>query len=144
MIRVIIDTNIHISGFGFGGKIAQIISYCYSCDDIEVYLSKDLFLEINQKFLGGRLKKIKKEMFSLEKVNEYLDTLENQSIFLEPTNNFDICRDPDDDMILDLAFVAKADFIITGDEDLLTLNSFKTTKIIKPSEFMKIIERNVF
>ncbi len=140
MIKIIIDTNIHISGFGFGGKIGQLIGYCYASDEIEVYLSNNLFLEIKQKFLGGRLEKIKKTGFSIEKVNEYLETLENQSIFLEATTHFEICRDPNDNMILDLAFVAKADFIITGDEDLLTLNPFKATRIIKPSEYLKIID----
>ena len=140
MIRIVIDTNIHISGFGFGGKIAQLIGYCYASDEIEVYLSNNLILEIKQKFLGGRLEKIKKDGFSIEKVNEYLETLEIRSIFMETTTHFKICRDPNDNMILDLAFASKADFIITGDEDLLTLNPFKATRIVKPSEFMKIID----
>jgi predicted nucleic acid-binding protein len=33
MTKVIIDTNIHISGFGFGGNAAKLISYCYGSDN---------------------------------------------------------------------------------------------------------------
>ena len=42
-------------------------------------------------------------------------------------------------MILELAVDGKADFIITGDHDLLELNPFRSIKIVKPAEFLKIV-----
>jgi uncharacterized protein len=140
MTKVIIDTNIHISGFGFGGNAAKIISYCYSFNNFQVFLSTQLFEEIKSKFLDGRLEKIKKDKFDLKKANEFIDNILESSIFIEPIAVFDICRDPKDNMILDLAFEIQADYIITGDEDLLTLNIFEKTKIVKPSEFIEAIE----
>lgn len=46
-----------------------------------------------------------------------------------------VCRDPDDDPILACAQEAVADYIVTGDEDLLVLKSYEGTGIISPREF---------
>jgi len=46
-----------------------------------------------------------------------------------------ICRDPNDDMIIACAIDAAADYIVTGDEDLLTLKRYKDIVIINPRNF---------
>jgi len=46
-----------------------------------------------------------------------------------------VCRDPDDDFILSGALAAGADCLVTGDEDLLVLEEYKSIRILKPSEF---------
>jgi len=46
------------------------------------------------------------------------------------------CRDPNDDMFLECAVRAKADFLIAGDKDLLVLGSYKGTRIITPAEYV--------
>jgi uncharacterized protein len=135
-MKVIIDTNIHISAFGFGGNVAKLVDYCYSSEECLVFLSQEIFDVIKTKFLNGRLKKIKKEGFDQEKAKEYIENIFKSSLFATPLKSFEICRDPKDNMILDLAFEVKADFIITGDEDLLILKDFDGTKILKPSQFL--------
>jgi uncharacterized protein len=104
-----------------------------------VFLSTQLFDEIKSKFLDGRLEKIKKDKFDHEKASEYIENILKSSVFIQPITLFDICRDPKDNMILDLAYEITADYIITGDEDLLILNPFEGIKIVKPGEFMEII-----
>jgi uncharacterized protein len=47
------------------------------------------------------------------------------------------CRDPDDDMILATGLSARADCIITGDNDLLDLKQHEGIPIIKPAEFWR-------
>jgi predicted nucleic acid-binding protein len=44
-------------------------------------------------------------------------------------------RDPKDNFLLDLIDVSGADYLITGDKDLLSLNPFKTAKILTPADF---------
>ncbi len=53
------------------------------------------------------------------------------------TSKVQVCRDPKDDHLLALALDAKADFIITRDEDLLVLKNFKGVAIITPAEFLR-------
>ncbi len=47
----------------------------------------------------------------------------------------DVCRDKDDNHVLQLAGFMKADFIITGDKDLLVLNRYQSTSIVTPRAF---------
>lgn len=47
-----------------------------------------------------------------------------------------LCRDPKDNMYLELALSGKADCIVTGDNDLLVLDPFRNIRIITPKEFL--------
>lgn len=47
------------------------------------------------------------------------------------------CRDPKDDKFLSLAVAGQADVIVTGDEDMLTLNPFRGVAILTPQEFIE-------
>jgi len=47
------------------------------------------------------------------------------------------CRDPTDDKFLELAVNGRADLIVTGDADLLTLNPFRSIPIIPPAVFVQ-------
>ena len=55
------------------------------------------------------------------------------------TNNIQICRDPDDDKFLSCAVAGKCYFIVSGDNDLLTLKTYEGVQIVTVSEFMSII-----
>ena len=56
-------------------------------------------------------------------------------VFPQITINL-IKDDPDDNAILECAFTAEVEYIVTGDSHLLTLESFKGIKILSPSEFL--------
>ena len=48
-----------------------------------------------------------------------------------------VCRDPNDDMFLECAALAKADLLVAGDKDLLILGTYKGTRIVTPSEYLR-------
>jgi predicted nucleic acid-binding protein len=49
------------------------------------------------------------------------------------------CRDPKDNKFLELAIDGNADYIITGDPDLLILHSYRGISIVTPSQFLSIL-----
>lgn len=49
------------------------------------------------------------------------------------------CRDPKDNKFLELALNGRADVIVSGDHDLLTLNPFREIPIVKPATFVRIV-----
>lgn len=51
-----------------------------------------------------------------------------------------VCRDPDDDQVLALALAAKADLIVSGDNDLLSLGSFEHIPILAPAQALGLVE----
>ena len=54
---------------------------------------------------------------------------------IEITATFNVCRDPKDDKLLDLAICGDASFLVTGDKDLLVLSPFHGVEIVTPREF---------
>ena len=48
-----------------------------------------------------------------------------------------MCRDPHDDKFLELAVAGCADYLITGDADLLVMERFRTTAILAPAAFLE-------
>ena len=48
-----------------------------------------------------------------------------------------VCRDPDDDAVLALAIAAQADFVVSGDDDLLSLASFEGIPILTPAQALE-------
>jgi len=55
------------------------------------------------------------------------------------TAEITICRDPADNKFLDLAMQGGAKYIVTGDDDLLTLHPFQSIHILSPARFLEII-----
>ncbi|MBI2814789.1 MAG: putative toxin-antitoxin system toxin component, PIN family [Opitutae bacterium] len=51
-----------------------------------------------------------------------------------------VSRNPDDDMVLATAIAAKADVLITGDDDLLCLKSHRGIRILSPRQFLELLD----
>ena len=58
-------------------------------------------------------------------------------VLIQITSNILICRDPDDNFLLNLAIDGNADYLITGDKGLLILEKINNTKIITIADFNK-------
>ena len=52
-----------------------------------------------------------------------------------------VCRDPDDDKLLEVAVIGRADCLVTGDQDLLILNPFQGIPILTPAGFLAILSQ---
>lgn len=126
--RVVVDTNVFISAFIWGGNPAKIINL-WKQEMIELIISPFLFSEIILVF--ERFEFPQKDLELLQQILE-----EKSSKFL-PKRKTKICRDKKDNQVLDLCLSGKADFLITGDKDLLELKQFRQTKIIKPRDFLE-------
>ncbi|SMD34872.1 hypothetical protein SAMN04488029_2224 [Reichenbachiella faecimaris] len=123
-IRLIIDSNLWI-GFIISNNLNKLDSYIYS-NNTRIIFSAALVRELRRTGTKPKLQKYF-ERYSidliLQKFDKYID-------FHEVISKVNVCRDPNDDFLLALAKDAKADFLITGDKDLLTLKVFEKTKIV--------------
>ncbi len=137
MAKVVIDANVIISA-AFGGKPLEAV--VLAMGEHEVYVSTDIIRELEGVF--ERLdKKLTQEQlaFIREKFRELLGMAKCYSISSPVT----LSRDAKDDHYLSLCKEAGADFLITGDNDLLTIspkslqrNGIKC-RIITPQEFIE-------
>jgi uncharacterized protein len=78
-----------------------------------------------------------KRFFSLSDIEDLLETIEEYAEFVTVQTRIEVCRDPKDNFLLSLSIDGNADFLITGDKDLLTLTNFGETTITTISEFIK-------
>ncbi len=63
---------------------------------------------------------------------------------VSPVERVDVCRDPKDNMFLEAALTAEADGIVSGDEDLLVLDTFRSIPVIGLATFLQMIDHFEF
>jgi putative PIN family toxin of toxin-antitoxin system len=74
-------------------------------------------------------------------VYKLLQLIEEVAIMVKLDQVPPISRDPKDDMFLACAAVSDSDYLVSGDSDLLDLLTHGRTKIIRPAEFLSILEQ---
>ncbi|MFP4620886.1 MAG: putative toxin-antitoxin system toxin component, PIN family [Bacteroidales bacterium] len=67
----------------------------------------------------------------------FINRIMRKAIFVEVNHKINECRDPKDNKFLELALSGNADCIISGDEDLLILNPFRSIPILTANEFLE-------
>ena len=73
---------------------------------------------------------------SLSEITVFLAELARVVELVAITQRITLCRDPRDDKFLELAIAGRADFLVTGDVDLLTLDPFHGTAIMDPATYL--------
>ena len=132
-IKVIIDTNLWISFLI--GKQLKSLKYLLVEQTIQLILSEQLLQEIALVTQRPKLQKY----FPKSKVNELIDFLKIIGLLIDIKSEISLCRDKKDNYLLALAKDSKADFLITGDKDLLVLQQFELTKIVTYQQFFQEI-----
>ena len=128
--KVVLDTNVLISGILFGGNPRQIFELVIQ-GKIDAYISPAIFTEFREVLVRPKFGITHEKCFLIAKEIEYLFCL----VF--PQTRVDLIKDdPDDNIILECALAADVEYIITGDSHLLTLKSFEKIKIISPAMFI--------
>ncbi len=127
-MRIVIDTNVLISGVFFGGYprkilsavVNQRITACATTVIINEYE------EIVQEMINRKQGHINREILS-----PLIKTME----IIEPVTHVEICRDPDDNKFLECAKDSHALYIVSGDKDLLIIEQFGNIQIITAKDF---------
>lgn len=78
-----------------------------------------------------------RRFFSTTDIEELLETIDEYADFVKVQTQIEICRDPKDNFLLSLWVDGKADYLLTGDKDLLELTKFGETTIIIISDFLQ-------
>lgn len=134
-IRIIVDTNLWISFIiskNFSGLDTLITS-----GKVTILFSRELIEELAVTIKKPKLKKY----FHENALTEMLAVFEPYSELVTVTSTLKMCRDPKDNFLLELAKDGLADFLLTGDNDLLEIKNVGKTAIVKMAEF--ILQNNI-
>jgi putative PIN family toxin of toxin-antitoxin system len=130
-MQVVFDTNVLVSALLFEDSVpAQ--AFFLALNKGEILISTALTKEIHEVIYRP---KFEKYITNTEREDFILSLVENSEL-VEVTESIDVCRDPKDNMILELAVSGNAKTIVTGDSDLLILNPFRSIEIVVAQEFL--------
>lgn len=130
-LKIVIDTNVFVSallGNPTCKEIAELLkqkSFVYLTsfellDELTKTLQKPKFINLNQ-----------------DETNKFLRLIRKRAKIIFSDESITLCRDLKDNIVLECALAGKANFIVTGDKDLLALKKLKNISIITPKKFIK-------
>ncbi len=133
--KVVLDTNVWLSGLFWEGEASKIIELAEK-GKIKVLISEEIINEIVK--VIQRESKFKKFIGELdEKIKDVIRTVLSISNLISIRNKINVVKeDPSDNTILETALDGKADYLITYDKHLLNIKEFGKIKIIQPNEFL--------
>jgi len=126
--RVVLDTNVIVSGLGWRGAPAAILD-AVSEDRLVLVTSAPLLAELRRVLEYPRLAKVIKGGAQLA------DLVAASGVVVAPNRVLTVVNDEDDNRVLEAAVEGATDYIVSGDTDLLDLGSFQGIPIIAPGEF---------
>ena len=132
--RIILDTNLWIS-FLISKKLSQI-DRLIDNKEITLIFSDELIKEFIDVVSRPKFEKY----FSKNDIKQILGYFDSYGILINVTSDVEICRDQKDNFLLNISIDSNTDYLITGDNDLLTLKTIGQTRIINFSEFINIIK----
>lgn len=130
-LRLVIDTNLWIS-FIISKKLNLLEPILFD-ENTRILFSSELVEELQATITKPKLKKY----FSENALEEMLTVFDPYIDFITVKSTVSICRDPNDNFLLALAKDGKANYLLTGDSDLLDIGKYKKTIIIKISQFLE-------
>lgn len=135
-MRVVVDTNVFVSGVFFGGPPGDILS-AWRDGLIEVLVSREIVEEYVR--VGDRLSR----QFPGVDLGPALELVAVAAkLVLAPPLPEAVCRDADDDKFLAGAVAGEAQYVVSGDRDLLAVSSWQGVTVVSPRDLVDKLRRN--
>ena len=129
-MKVVIDTNVFISGVFFSGPPYQILK-AWRNGDLQIVLSLEILDEYDR--VGEELS----AQFPETDLNPILELVTTKAELIEAARLDEaVCDDPEDDKFFACAIAGVADLIISGDKHLLKMSGCQGIKVVRPRQFV--------
>jgi putative PIN family toxin of toxin-antitoxin system len=128
-LRLVIDTNVLISAAIKPAGLQRTVLLLAITKPTRLYVSRPILEEYGEVLARAELK-IRKGLRL-----QFLQLIKNHSYTVAPTQQLEVTGDPDDNIFLECADAAKADYLVTGNQKHFP-RFWKKTKVITPREFI--------
>jgi conserved hypothetical protein TIGR00305 len=133
-MRVAVDTNVFISTVIKPENRVGMIVVRMRNGEYTLLYAEEMLDELVEVITRDKI--WKRYELTEETVNTFVNSIVEHGEKVEVVTVLDVCRDPDDNILLALALDGKADYIVSGDKDLLELTPFQGIPIVAPAEFL--------
>lgn len=127
--RVVLDSNVIVSGLGWSGAPARIMEAVLA-GELVLVTSEPLLVELRRVLAYPKLARVIPDGSGLA------DLVELSSVVIEPASTFAVVEDESDNRVLEAAVEAGVDYIVSGDGHLLTLGTFQGIPVVTPTDFV--------
>lgn len=125
-MKIVLDTNVIIDGIKD--------DYSYEKQILDAVINGEIEAYANHGTLSEN-KLIMKKLLNDEEYKQEMQNLFGQITMVRNRRQINIVRDPEDNKILESAVESGADYLITRDDDLLSIGQYEQIKIATPNEF---------
>jgi len=131
-MKIVLDTNVFISGIFFHGPPAQILD-AWKKSKIQIVLSKEIIDEYQ------RVAKALAEKFPEIDISSIIDLIAIHAEIFE-TEGIEVfeCEDPDDNKFIECAIASKTKLIVSGDKHLLKISGYREIVVHNPRNFVDL------
>jgi uncharacterized protein len=134
-MKVVLDTNIIISGYGKKGSNPALILEKWAKEELELLVSEAVLTEYDKSLRYEKVRLFHR--LTDARINEIMASLRQETTLIEVQQEPQIITaDPSDNKFLACAIAGNADYIISGDKHLLALGSYQGIKILSPAIFL--------
>lgn len=134
-MRVVLDTNVFISGIFWEGNYSSQIIDLWRKGKIELICSVEMIEEFVNTLLSFKIKMPLTEIDSWKNL-----IIENSTIVDAIKDEQLVIEDKDDAKFIEAGITGEADYIISQDKHLLNIKEYKSIKILSPKQFLEIIK----
>lgn len=129
-MRVVLDTNVFVSGIFFGGPPYQILR-AWRDGKIQLALSPEILDEYQR---VGEILTEDHPNINLKPILDFV--IRNAEIYAAPPLPEAVCEDPDDNKFFACALASGSTVIVSGDKHLLKVSGYQKIEVLKPREFV--------
>ena len=136
LVKAVVDTNVWVSALLNPAGAPRQIAERFEADQFALICSNALIAELAE--VLARPKFARK--IQTDQTERFIALIQRKAVLIQLQDVPAVSRDPKDDVFLACATVSDSDYLVSGDLDLLDLQTHRRTKIVRPAEFVSILQ----
>ena len=138
LLKLVLDTNTIVSAFFWEGNEAELFRKIEQ-GKAKLYITSEILKEVEEVIKRPKFDKVMKNAgLTPDQIMQKIVSLSH--LVIAPKFNIKVCRDEKDNKFLECAESVKADYLVSGDEDLLSLEEYKGIPITRTGEILQLLE----
>ncbi len=137
-LKLVLDTNTIVSAFFWEGNEAELLRKIEQ-GNAKLYITSEILNEVEEVIKRPKFNEVmRKANLTPDQIMQKIVSLSH--LVIAPKITVKVCRDEKDDKFLECAESAKVDYLISGDEDLLSLKKYKEIPIARTLKILQLLE----
>ena len=136
-LKIVLDTNVWISGLIWGGRPAEIITAAED-NRLSILISEEIIAEISRVLNYPKLK----DAYQPTGLNreDLIETIIKIGKIVKVMKKLNVVHEhPADNKFIECAWASKANYLVSGDKHVLRINAYKKTKILTVNDFLRLL-----